>query len=85
MLEAELETSSGEQSDGLKPSFNLKSEVEKRLMAVRSLKSDKWEEYAENIRVSLPRRDWLCPQKAVRGISKSMQFRRRLRKSVRVR
>ena len=41
MLEAELETSSGEQSDGSKPSFNWKSEVEKRLMAVRSLKSEK--------------------------------------------
>ena len=57
MLEAELETFSGEQSDGSKPSSESESEVEKRSTAARSLKSDESEEYAENRRVSLPRQD----------------------------
>ena len=57
MIEAELETSSWEQSHGSKPSSELESEVEKRSMAARSLKSDEGEEYAENMLVSLPRLD----------------------------
>ena len=57
MLEAELETFSGEQSDGSKPSSESESEVEKCSTAARSLKSDESEEYAENRRVSLPRKD----------------------------
>ena len=57
MLEAELETSCGEQPEGSKPSSESESEVEKRSTAARSLKSDESEEYAENMRVSLPRQD----------------------------
>ena len=57
MLEAELETSSGEQYDGSKSSTKSESEVEKRSTAARSLKSHEWEDYAENMRVSLPRQD----------------------------
>ena len=37
-LEPELAISSGEQSDGLKPTSELKSEVERRSTAARSLK-----------------------------------------------
>ena len=57
MQEAELETSSGWKSDGSKPSSESESEVQKRSMAARSLKSDKWDEFAENMRVSLPQQD----------------------------
>ena len=57
MLEAELKTSSVEQSDKSKPSSESESEVEKRSTAARSLKSDESEEYAENMRVSLPRQN----------------------------
>ena len=57
MLEAELETSSGEQTDESKPSSQSGSKIEKRSTAAMSLKSDDSEEYAENMGVSLPRRD----------------------------
>ena len=57
ILEAELETSSGEQADGSKPSSESESEVEKRSTAARSLKIDESEEYAENMRVPLPWQD----------------------------
>ena len=57
MLEVGLETSAGEQSDESKPSSESDSEVKKRSVAARSLKSDQWEEYAENMRVYLQRQD----------------------------
>ena len=69
MLEAELETSSREQSDGSKPSSE--SEVEKRSTAARILKSDESEEYAENMRVSLPRQDLFSSAKLIKPISSS--------------
>ena len=58
LLAVEIETSSWEQTDELKPSSESESEVEKRSTAVRSLESDESEENAENMRVSLPRQDF---------------------------
>ena len=51
ILVAELDISSGEQSDGSKSSSELKSEVEKLSTATTSLKSNKSEDYAENMRI----------------------------------
>ena len=51
ILVAELETSSGEQFDGSKPSFESESEVEKRSTAATSLKSIELEKHAKNMRI----------------------------------
>ena len=90
ILEAEPEISSGEQSDGSKPSSESESEVEKRSTAARSLKSDKSEEYAENMRFFLLWQGLCSSANTNKTYVQQLeyyrkQFRRRLRKFVRVR